>query len=104
MDKPPKPYFPETVDQAVDDIIGELTLQDKIAMANLDEGQMPLFERLLAEYIGRKLETWSVNQSLMEDCLKRVGDKSFGPAEAPTVILRELWERLRKTHKLRIVK
>ena len=105
MNKSPKPYLSTTVDEAVDNFIDDLTLQDKISMDNLDKGQMLLFESLLAEYIGRKIEAWSVNQSLMEGCVKRAGDTPLGwPAATSTAILRELWEKLRKTHKLRDVK
>jgi hypothetical protein len=45
-----------------------------------------------------------VNQKLLEDCIKHSGNQTIDKAEAALHILKELWERLQETHRLRVVK
>ena len=44
-----------------------------------------------------------VNKKLMKDCLEMSGE-SLNEIDAATVILKELWNRLQETHRLRVVK
>jgi hypothetical protein len=62
-------------------------------------------ELTLGRYIRHRLEQMDVgvNQELMKDCLKKSGE-SLNEVNAATVILKELWDRLRETHRLRAVK
>jgi flagellin-specific chaperone FliS len=59
----------------------------------------------LGKYIQYRLDQLDagINQELMKECLAKSGE-SLDEVDAATVILRELWERLRETHKLRVVK
>ena len=50
------------------------------------------------------LEKMSVRKEIMKDCIAISGDENLDEANASTVILKELWKKLRDTHKLRIVK
>jgi hypothetical protein len=45
-----------------------------------------------------------VNKKLLKDCIKQSGNETLDEAEAAMYILKELWNRLRETHKLRAVK
>jgi hypothetical protein len=45
-----------------------------------------------------------VNKKLLKDCIKQSGNETLDEAEAASYILKELWKRLRETHKLRVVK
>ena len=49
-------------------------------------------------------QTEIVNQKLMADCIKQSGTETLDEAEAATYILKEIWNRLRETHKLRVAK
>jgi len=40
----------------------------------------------------------------MESCMELSGDESLTEADGSTVIMKELWKKLRETHKLRVVK
>ena len=94
-----------TVDEVVDEIIAELTLAEMVGTADLDENEFRVLELTLGKYIRHRLDQMdvAVNQKLMEDCLEKSG-KSLNDVDAATVILKEIWKRLRKTHKLRAVK
>ena len=94
-----------TVDQVVNEIIAELTLAERVATADLEENEFRVIELILGKYIRHKLDQLDVgvNQKLMKDCLEKSGE-SLNEVDAATVILRELWNRLRETHKLRAVK
>jgi len=45
-----------------------------------------------------------VNKKLLKDCIKQSGNETLDEDEAALYILKELWNRLRETHRLRAVK
>jgi len=94
-----------TVDQVVNEIIAELTLAERVATADLEENEFRVIELMLEKYIRHRLDQMDVgvNHKLMKDCLSK-SRESLNEVDATTVILRELWNRLRETHRLRIVK
>ena len=74
-------------------------------LRDLDENEFRVVELTLGKYIRLKLDQvdFGVNKELMKDCLAKSGEP-LNEADAATVILRELWNRLRETHRLRAVK
>jgi hypothetical protein len=79
---------------------------DKLFVLICGEG-LKLEERflLLNSFLMRnQLRHKAVNKELMEDCITKSGIKDLDEAGAATVILNELWNKLRSTHKLKIVK
>jgi hypothetical protein len=95
---------PKTVDEAVDQIIAEMPLSDKVTVAKGSEKQFISLKHTLGMYLRNQLRHKPVNKELMEDCQAKSGIEGLDEGEATTVILRELWKRLRETQKLRIVK
>jgi len=94
-----------TVDQVVDEIIADLTLAERVGTADLDEDELRVLELALGKYIRYRLDQLDVgvNKKLMKDCLSKSGE-SLDEVDAATVIIRELWNRLQETHRLRVVK
>jgi hypothetical protein len=90
----------------VDDIIAEMPLDDKVRTANLDEDGVLVLQLALGKYLRSLLDSQSedVNQKLLEDCIKHSGNGTLGKPEAAMYILKELWNRLQETHRLRVVK
>ncbi len=96
--------LPQTVDEAVHQIMSEMSLKDRTTMANVVEENLQVFQLTLGLYIKNKLNEWAVNEELMKSCMKLSKDEDLSREDASTVILKELWKKLRETHKLRVVK
>ena len=95
--------LPKTVDEAVKRLISEMSLKDKTIIANMAEFELSLLHTNIGEYIRNEFGLWSGNQDLMTSCCFFAKKESLHEDEACSIIIRELWKRLRKTHKLRIV-
>jgi len=95
-------YNPNAV---VDELISELTLAERVGTADLDEDQFHVLELTLGKLIRYKLDQvdFGVKTELMKDCLEKSGE-SLNEIDAATVIIKELWNRLRETHRLRVIK
>ena len=99
-------HNPNTVDQIVNEIISELPLDDRVRTANLDEDELVVLQLGLGKTLWHLIEnqTEIVNEKLMADCIKQSGNERLDEVEAAYYILKEIWSRLRETHRLRVVK
>jgi hypothetical protein len=95
-----------TIAAVVDDIIAEMPLDDRVRTANLDEDGVLVLQIALGKYLRSLLENQSedVNKKLLKDCIKQSGNETLDKPAAAMYILKELWERLQETHRLRVVK
>jgi len=100
--KSPEP--PRTVEQAVERLITELSLKDKTTIANMAEAELSTLHLNLGEYIRKVFGLWSGNQDLIKSCCRIAGSVNVHQDEASSIIIRELWQQLRETHRLRVVK
>ena len=82
-----------------------MPLETRVNTANLDEDEFRVVELTLGKYIRYRLDQMDVdvNETLMKDCLVKAGE-SLNEVDAATVILKEFWNRLRETHRLRVIK
>ncbi len=96
--------LPRTVDEAVHQIMSGMSLKNRTTMANIDEEKLEILQLTLGIYITNKLDEWGVNGQLMKSCRTISKDENLTEADASTVIMKELWKKLRETHKLRVVK
>ena len=96
----------DTVDAVVEDMVADMPLDDRVRVANLDEDGLIVLQLGLGRYIRHLIDKQSatVKEKLMVDCIKQSRNETLDEAEAATFILREIWNRLRETHKLRAVK
>jgi hypothetical protein len=46
----------------------------------------------------------SVNEEILEDCIRISNDENLTEFEAAAIILWVMWQRLRETHRLKVVK
>lgn len=95
--------MPKTVDEAVQDIIEDMNLRNKAALAGLTEDQLIPLQLSLGMYIKGKLKIWSVNEELKYSCIKACREEGLGESNPSAVIIKRIWERLKRTHKLRVV-
>jgi hypothetical protein len=89
---------PRTVDQAVDHLMTRVSPREKIRIASAKEEDLWNFADTLDKQFG--FETG--NQALMDDCRRIAG--AYDDTRASMVILREFWDRLRKSGHLRVVR
>jgi hypothetical protein len=100
--KPSKP--PITVDQAVKRLISELSFKDKTTIANMAEVELSVLHTTVGEYIRNEFGLWSGNKDLLNSCCFFAKRDKVSEDDASSIIIRELWKRLRVSHKLRVVK
>jgi hypothetical protein len=105
MNQSDKNYI-TTVDQVIDEIIAEMPLDDRVRTANLDKDGLLVLQLGLGKYLRYLIDNQSedVDEKLMTDCIEQPGNETLDEAEAASYILKELWNRLRETHRLRAVK
>lgn len=73
-------------------------------LASLAEDELVTLQFTLGSHIGKEFGIWSGNRNLLESCEHISGDPHMYPDFALSIIIEELWKRLRETHKLRVVK
>ncbi|MBW2366634.1 MAG: putative molybdenum carrier protein [Deltaproteobacteria bacterium] len=93
---------PNTVEEAVESTIGGMSLQEKVAVANLTDKDLIILEGILFFYVSMLLEEWTVNEELLEACKSSAGT-DLDAAEASAIILDEIWKELKVTHRLRVL-
>ena len=99
-----QPLYPRTVEQAVDRLFSELPFKDKTHIAKMEASQLELLHPTLGKHILEKYGLGLKSSELLKDCRFITKNISLQVDNASTVIIKELWERLRKTHALRVVK
>ena len=85
-------------------MISVMSLKDRTRIASMDEGDLIDLHFSLGAYVRNEFGLWSGNDDLLNDCRQMSGITFMHPDDAAAFIIGELWERLRKTHKLRIIK
>ncbi len=95
---------PKTIHEAVDRLIMELTLKDKVLIANMTHDELMDLNSNLGAYIRNAFRLWSGNLELMESCKFVIKNKTIDADSASFAIIDILWEKLRKTHRLKVVK
>ena len=98
------PIPPKTVDEAVDQVISDLDLKVKIKIANADLNDLLDVRSNLREYFKKFLALWSGNTELLASCRSISKEHVFREDDVTLVIIKALWEKIRETHGLRVVK
>ena len=96
--------LPKTVDEAVDRLIEELSLKDKTTLSNFSEDELINLHINLGAYIRNEFGLWFGNEDLMASCCKIAEMDKIHEDTASSIIIERLWERLKKTHRLRVVR
>ena len=99
-----RPVLPKTIHEAVERLITEMSLKDKVVIANMMHDELVDLNSNLGAYIRNAFRLWAGNQELMESCRFVTKNKKLNVDEASFAIIDAMWEKLRKTHKLKVVK
>ena len=95
---------PKTVEEAINSLIKGLSLKDKATIAYMKESELSTLHSNLGKYIRHQFGLWTGNDDLMKSCCLIAARINVDQDEASSIIIKELWKRLRETHKLRVIK
>jgi hypothetical protein len=98
------PIQPQTVAEAVERLGSSLPLKDKTTIANMSQNELSTIHSSLAGYIINNFGLLSGNRELMKSCRSVSGEILQHEEDAVAVIITALWQELRQTHKLRVIK
>jgi len=98
------PVLPKTVDEAVDQIIADMPLQDRMQMASIKKEELQSLNLTLGIFIRNQLLQKDVNRALFESCIAVSGNDNLNEINAAFLIVEKLWEKLQETHRLRVIK
>ena len=73
------------VDEIIGEIISELPLKERVAIANMNKGDIEILKNVFNKYVRGKTDT-------------EADDSEY------TDMMNNLWSKLQKTHRLRVVK
>jgi hypothetical protein len=95
---------PETLSEAVEALNGMLSLRDRHRIALTGEGGLPMVQESLNDVLRRVFRLDRGNQKLLDDCAARLNNPGIDADTAGRVVVRALWEELRRTHMIRRIK
>jgi hypothetical protein len=95
---------PQSVEEAVEQLILQMPLKDKATVANMSQNELPSLNSSIGGYIINNFGLLSGNHDLMESCRREADGPFKQEEEAVMILLKALWEKLRQTHRLRVVK
>jgi len=97
------PVPPETVEEAVDKLTAEMSLKDKVTLANMSLDELDHLQKSLGRYIQDTFRL-SMNEKLFASCKRMAKTEISSDDDASDAIIRALYRHLKNTHKLKIVK
>jgi hypothetical protein len=80
-----------------------MPLKDKTILARMEKHDLDRLRPSLGISIRNQF-LYPRNDVLLESCRQAARDKYLHWDQAPAVIIRELWQKLQETHRLRVVK
>ena len=95
---------PQNVAEAIERLMSNMPLKDKITVANMSRNELPSLKFSLGVYIMNNFGLLSGNRELIQSCQAATEKILRHEEDAVTVIIATLWEKLQQTHKLRVIK
>ena len=95
--------LPSSVDEAVSQIIVDMPLKDRVNIANMEKEALESLSSTLGVFIQNRIFIKDVDGKLFTSCLSVSGKDKLDGSGAAFVIIEKLWEKLQKTHRMRIV-
>jgi hypothetical protein len=94
---------PASVDEAVSQIVIDMPLKDRVKIANMEKDDLESLNSTLGNYIKKRIFKKDVDGKLFASCLSVSGKDKLDGSGAAFVIIEKLWDKLQKTHRMRIV-
>ena len=94
---------PLSVDEAASRIIVDMPLKGRVTIANMKKEALGSLNSTLGIYIQKRIFRNDVDGKLFASCLSISRKDKLDGSGAAFVIIEKLWEKLQKTHRMRIV-
>lgn len=95
----------ESVEEVVTILYRDLSVRDRMVMANLSEAELDSAVYLaMAKVIRKEFGLCDQNQALINSCREYLGNQYDRYEDPAMVIVKELWKKLRSAYHLRLVK
>ena len=88
--------LPETVDQPVEQLLSDITLNNEIKILTMKEEDLMDLHFSLATYIRNQFHLWTGNEALMESCRSASGNPDLHVDDASMVIVKALWDKVKE--------
>ena len=95
--------LPLSIDDAVTAILNDLPLLDRTKLSAMRVEELYLIDREVGSQIAKDFRLWSGNDILLSECLA-ASQQYEEPTDPTLVIIHAVWQKLRDTHVLRLVK
>ena len=96
---------PESVEEVVNILYRDLSVRDRMIMANLSEAELDSAVYLaMAKVIRKEFGLYDRNQALINSCRSYLGDQYDRYEDPAMVIVKELWKKMKGVYHLRLVK
>jgi len=92
--------FPKTVQEAVDRLLADMSLNDEIAIATMSEEELLNLHFSLGQRIRHDFGLWQGNDALLESCRIMASTKDIHVDDASMFIVRVLWNRIKMANVL----
>ena len=102
--RPQQKKPPATMLAAVNHLEKSLSLKDRTTIANMTADELVSLHFTLGSHINNHFDLFTTNTELLTDCQRQSGQWGLAPKDVAAVIIRALWDRLRATCRIRIVK
>jgi hypothetical protein len=96
--------YPHSVAEAVERLISIMTMKERVALSRIEEAELQYSSKNLAQYIYDTFGLHNGNEALLQSCRLIIKNDNMATEGVPSVIVRELWLKLRETYGLRVVK
>jgi len=97
------PVPPKTVGEAIEKLLSEMPLKDKVTLANMSLDELGYLQKSLGRYIQDKFRLLK-NEELIGSCRSVSEKKIQNIDDVSEAIITVLYQRLNKTHKLKRIK
>jgi len=95
--------LPADVEAVVNLLLLDLSLRDKVIMAHLSESELCTVYAGMAETIREEFHLNGVNLKLLASCRRHMREMRYPLMDPAMVIVRKLWEKVRRTYRLRVI-
>lgn len=92
--------YPKTIAEAVDRLHNDISLNDEVLLATLNEEDLVNVHFSLGQRIREEFGLWKGNNALLESCRIMAGTEDIHVDDASMVIVRALWDKVKMSNVL----